>query len=72
MKKLIVLFYLLLSLNLSGQRKFDSLLTQVLSQTKSSVAQSVLSNPDSFRVQIIYTQINRDKTGKPDFTNYYY
>ncbi|MCH5599902.1 hypothetical protein [Niabella ginsengisoli] len=31
----------------------------------------VLSQPDSFRYQIIYTKIDRDKNNKPKFTNYF-
>ena len=33
--------------------------------------QSVLSNPDN-KVQIIYTQIDRRKNGKPEFTDHYF
>jgi beta-lactamase class A len=32
----------------------------------------ILQNRDSFRVQIIYTQINRDAKNKPSFRNYYF
>ncbi len=32
----------------------------------------VLANPQEYRPQIIYTQINRDKKNIPAFTNYYY
>jgi hypothetical protein len=32
----------------------------------------LLKAPDSFRVQIIYTQINRDKNNNPHFTHYFY
>lgn len=32
----------------------------------------LLEAPDSFRVQIIYTQINRDKNNKPHLTHYFY
>ncbi|MBS1670214.1 MAG: serine hydrolase, partial [Bacteroidetes bacterium] len=31
-----------------------------------------MNNKDSFKVQIIYTQINRDKNNTPHFTNYYF
>src|SRR5688572_15846217 len=33
--------------------------------------QSVLSNPDN-KVQIIYSQIDRRKNGKPEFTDHYF
>jgi hypothetical protein len=34
--------------------------------------QQVISQKDSFRVQIIYTQINRDKNNNASFKNYYF
>ena len=54
-----------------GQTKTDPLLKEILSGIQDSTTKSVLKNPDQFRVQIIYTQINRDKKGKPSFTNYH-
>lgn len=33
---------------------------------------NIISNPKKYRVQIIYTQINRDKHNKPSFTQYDY
>jgi hypothetical protein len=54
----------------NGQTKTDPLLKEILSGIQDSTTKSVLKNPDQFRVQIIYTQINRDKKGKPSFTNY--
>ncbi len=32
----------------------------------------ILSNRDALKVQVIYTQINRDAGNKPSFTNYYF
>ncbi len=32
--------------------------------------QYVLAHPDEYRLQIIYTKINRDKNNKPSFTDY--
>jgi hypothetical protein len=32
----------------------------------------VLQQPNNYRLQIIYTQINRDKNNKPRFTHYYF
>lgn len=42
----------------------------VLNTIQDSTTKSVLANPNTFRYQIIYTQINRDKKGVPHFTNY--
>ncbi len=53
----------------SNAQKLD-VIKSVLSSIKDSNAKSVLANPETFRYQIIYTQINRDKNGTPHFTNY--
>ena len=34
--------------------------------------QQVLRHPETYRLQIIYTQIDRNKANTPTFTNYYY
>jgi len=57
-----------ISMKLFGQS--DILMTSILSDIRDSVAKTVLANPETFRYQIIYTQINRDKNGVPNFTNY--
>ena len=56
---------------IQGQTKTDSLLKEILNDIQDSTTKSVLSNLDQHRIQIIYTQINRDKKGKPSFTNYH-
>ena len=56
------------SMKLFGQS--DVLMTTILKGLKDSVAKEVLAKPEIFRYQIIYTQINRDKYGVPNFTNY--
>ncbi|MBS1921421.1 MAG: serine hydrolase [Bacteroidetes bacterium] len=43
-----------------------------LLENDSFLADSVLKNNDALRVQIIYTQIDRGKNGKPKFTDYFY
>jgi hypothetical protein len=55
-----------------AQPKTDSLLLQILGNTSSSNAKMVLQNPTYYRLQIIYTQINRDKKNIPSFKNFYY
>ena len=57
-------------LEIQGQSKNDPLLKEILSNIQDSTTKSVLNNPDEYRIQIIYTQINRNKKGKPRFTNY--
>ena len=55
-----------------AQPKTDSFLQKILLNSKSRLMQDVLRNKDSFRVQIIYTQINRDMHNNPSFRNYYF
>lgn len=53
-----------------GFAQKTSPIKEALASIKDSNAKSVLANPETFRYQIIYTQINRDKNGVPRFTNY--
>jgi hypothetical protein len=53
-----------------GFAQKTSPIKEALVSIKDSNAKSVLANPATFRYQIIYTQINRDKNGVPHFTNY--
>lgn len=63
---------LLLLLSSSSIAQSNSILEAILKRSTSPVLNTILANPDSFRVQIIYTQINRDKNDDPSFTQYYY
>lgn len=69
----IKLFLLLLCCyNSFAQPKMSKELIDILTKSKSELIQNVMNNKDSFKVQIIYTQINRDKNNTPHFTNYYF
>lgn len=48
----------------------DANLLQTLMQTNPVLFKPILDNQDSLRVQIIYTQINRDKKNRPSFKEY--
>lgn len=61
-----------LSGSLRGQFKTDTLAMDILQRDTSAILQKIIHQPDSFRVQIIYTQIDRDARNRPHFTNYYY
>lgn len=65
-------FLALLSLSSTAQPKTDAFLSDLLQQNKHAVFQQVLRRPETYRLQIIYTQINRDKKNTPSFTNYYF
>lgn len=70
-----VLFILLLVfLNhfLIAQPRTDSFLQKLFATNSNTTFNKVIQYPDSFRLQIIYTQINRDKNNKPIFSNYYF
>ncbi len=55
-----------------AQLKTDKLLQDILSGNNSPVVQQVMQHKDIYRVQVIYTQINRDKDNTPSFKNYYF
>jgi len=69
-------FYLLTSLlfvlEASAQTKTDALFKTIFSPEKAPLFNQVISQPQKYRVQIIYTQINRDSANQPHFTNYYF
>jgi hypothetical protein len=72
MRTIYILIILLSSYKLFAQPKTDALLQNILSANKDSIFQQVLSHPEYYRLQIIYTQINRDKNNTPSFKNYYF
>ena len=62
----------LIFIQANPQRKTDPLLQNILSGKSDSILQNVMKHPDTFRVQIIYTQIDRDKKNSPSFKNFYF
>jgi len=50
----------------------DNLIAEVLRSHESDVIDTVLSKPKDYKLQILYTQINRDENNKPSFTEYAY
>lgn len=55
-----------------SQPRTDTFLTNLFGKHTSPVFQEVIRHPDTYRLQIIYTQINRDKHNKPSFKHYYF
>ena len=47
------------------------ILKDQLLSVKDSLFQEILSHPEIYHYQVIYTQINRDKNNQPSFNNYY-
>ena len=55
-----------------SREKADDFLSGLLRKQASPALLMVLDHPDSFRYQLIYTRIDRDKDNRPHFHNYYY
>jgi hypothetical protein len=72
MRKSIALLLFLLPLSLWAQNKTDRFLEDILLSNKDSLIQNVLQHKDEHRLQIIYTEINRNKQNTPSFKNYYF
>jgi hypothetical protein len=68
----IFFFLLFFTTLLNAQPKTDDVLQQVFSRNNHPVFKQVARHPDTYRLQIIYTQINRDKNNRPVFKNYYF
>jgi Beta-lactamase enzyme family len=71
MKKSLFYFILLLlvkanSINAQLPAPFNAILPSI----QDSIAKKVLSSPNAFRLQLVYTQIDRDQNGIPRFTNH--
>jgi hypothetical protein len=63
---LIIIFFISLLTNAQQRFSFDSVFTN------KPILQMVSGNAKKYRLQIIYTQINRDEQGVPGFKNYTY
>jgi hypothetical protein len=67
------LFYIILllvvkanSINAQWPAPFNAILPSI----QDSVAKKVLASPNAYRLQLVYTQIDRDQNGIPHFTNH--
>ncbi|HQR93613.1 MAG: hypothetical protein B7Y15_08780 [Bacteroidetes bacterium 24-39-8] len=54
----------------NASNKRDTVFLEKLMQSKPAFFKHILAYPDSFQVQIVYTQINRDAKNKPSFKEY--
>ncbi|MGV3560812.1 serine hydrolase [Larkinella arboricola] len=55
-----------------AQPRTDTFLTDLFSSNQHPVFQEVIRHPETYRLQIIYTRIDRDKRNVPTFTHYYF
>ena len=67
-----IIFFWLLTTVSKGQPRTDAFLTNLFVTNQNAVFQQVIHQPETYRLQIIYTQINRDRNNKPSFKNYYF
>ena len=63
---------LLLHFQAEAQTRTDTFLKRLLKKEKDSLLQHVLSHPETYRYQLVYTQIDRGRYNQPTFTNFYY
>lgn len=56
----------------SSQKKDSDFLKSLLWKKGSPQLKNIFQQPDTFRYQLIYTKIDRDKNNNPHFKNYYY
>ncbi|MSP07914.1 MAG: hypothetical protein EXR15_04580 [Chitinophagaceae bacterium] len=69
-----LLFFFFNCANMQAQNNnapSDSLLVDLMKQNPNNFA-SLLTDPGQYRIQILYTKINRDKNNIPHFKNYSY
>lgn len=66
------LLFVIVGFSISGwsQRADSPVLTSILEKASAGPAQQVLKDPYTYRLQIIYTQIDRNKKGEPSFTHH--
>ncbi len=55
-----------------SQFRTDPLLEKILQSDQDTILQKLILHPDKYRIQIIYTQIDRDASNRPRFKNYYF
>jgi hypothetical protein len=55
-----------------AQPRTDDALKEILEKGTDSILRIVLKDPAGFRVQVIYTEIERDRDNKPKFEDHYF
>lgn len=71
MKKSLFYFILLLLVKANSiHAQLPAPFNAILPSIQDSIAKKVLSSPNAYRLQLVYTQIDRDQNGIPRFTNH--
>lgn len=73
MNKIIAYYlpFLFLQISFAQNHNFD-FIQNFLLVNQDSLGKEIIGNPEKYRLQIIYTQINRDKDNDPAFQTYHY
>src|SRR5688572_17275940 len=71
-RNILIVVPLWMRLGAAAQPHTDAFLKKLFRNEKDSLLQHVLANPEIYRYQLVYTQIDRDAKNNPSFTNYYY
>ncbi|MEA5461934.1 serine hydrolase [Arcicella sp. LKC2W] len=73
MKKIyFIISILLMNIIISNAQKINTDFLPNLLATKPEQFKELLDSPEKYRLQILYTQIDRDKNNRPKFTSYGY
>jgi hypothetical protein len=72
LQSIVIIVGLCVVLQAGAQQRSDILLKKLLTNQGDSLLHHVLSHPEIYHYQLIYTQINRDAKNHPTFQNYYY
>ena len=68
---LIFILTVALSINVQAQNR-KNLIEQILRNASDTLLQQIVNHPAKYQVQVLYTQVNRDKNNYPEFTSYAY
>ncbi|GAB3270048.1 hypothetical protein GCM10027347_40480 [Larkinella harenae] len=71
-KRILSLAIGLLTTIAQAQPRTDAFLTHLFAKNPHPIFQEVIRHPETYRLQIIYTRIDRDKRNVPTFTHYYF
>lgn len=67
----IIVFFMLFSNITFSQKQNSEYLIDILRKNKNELFQKILNNPKKYKLQIIYTEIDRDNNNIPSFKNHY-
>src|SRR5688572_22542215 len=67
-----VIFCVILNQVNAQTPRTDQFLSEILHGNKDPLFTSVIKNAGKHRLQIIYTEINRDRKNRPSFNHYYF